>query len=140
MDDVSRALAQLRERFGELPVCLVGHSLGGRAALLSAGAPHVRGVVALAPFVYPQDGAVDARGCRILIVHGSADRVADPARAAAVARKLEATADVRFVTVRGAMHAMLRRHGQFSSRAASFAVEVIDSEPQHVTGVSFVEI
>ena len=50
VDDVRWALEQtpeiLRRR---LPVCLVGHSLGGRAALLAAGEPPVAGAVALAP-------------------------------------------------------------------------------------------
>lgn len=54
--DVEWALAEIAGRFGrELPVCLVGHSLGGRAALLSAGERQVTGVVALAPWVYPSD-------------------------------------------------------------------------------------
>jgi Alpha/beta hydrolase family len=49
-------LDRITERFGaSVPACLVGHSLGGRAALLSAGPPEVRSVAALAPWVYPTD-------------------------------------------------------------------------------------
>ncbi len=55
LDDVAWALGQVRERFGHLPACLVGHSLGGRAALLAGGAEEVRSVVALNPWVYPTD-------------------------------------------------------------------------------------
>src|SRR5947209_14700321 len=48
--DAEWALDCARERVGrDLPACLVGHSLGGRAALLTAGRPEVRSVVALAP-------------------------------------------------------------------------------------------
>ena len=52
-------------RFGpDLPVCLIGHSLGGRAALLAAGQPTVAGVVALAPWVYPTDVLSHVEGVR----------------------------------------------------------------------------
>lgn len=47
--DAEAALVRLRELAGDVPVVLVGHSMGGRAALRAAGAPLVHGVVALAP-------------------------------------------------------------------------------------------
>jgi pimeloyl-ACP methyl ester carboxylesterase len=83
-DDARWALGEIAGRLGDVPVCVVGHSLGGRAALLVAGEPHVRGVVALAPWVYPSDVARDVGGRRILIVHGTEDRIASPARSAAL--------------------------------------------------------
>ena len=49
--DVAWALGEVRARHGDLPVALVGHSLGGRAALLAADQPLVRSVVALNPWV-----------------------------------------------------------------------------------------
>ena len=79
--DAHWALDQIGERLGErLPTCLVGHSLGGRAALLAAGRPEVVSAVALAPWVYDSDVARGLSDQRILIVHGSADRIASPAR------------------------------------------------------------
>jgi pimeloyl-ACP methyl ester carboxylesterase len=125
--DAQWALAQLRERFGgPLPTCLVGHSLGGRAALLTGDEPEVRSVVALAPWVYPSD--VPPRwlsGRRVLVVHGAGDRVARPERSAAVARALERTSSVGYVRVHGARHAMLRRHAVFSGLAADFATATL---------------
>src|SRR4051812_42709123 len=54
--DARWALDRVAEELGaHLPTCLVGHSLGGRAALLAAARPDVRSVVALAPWVYPTD-------------------------------------------------------------------------------------
>jgi alpha-beta hydrolase superfamily lysophospholipase len=54
--DASWALDEIAQRLGRrLPTCLIGHSLGGRAALLSVGAPRVRSAVALAPWVLPTD-------------------------------------------------------------------------------------
>ncbi|WP_438949092.1 LLM class flavin-dependent oxidoreductase, partial [Streptomyces harbinensis] len=41
---------RLAARLGPVPVVLVGHSMGGRAALRAAGHPAVTGVVALAPW------------------------------------------------------------------------------------------
>jgi len=51
VDDVAWALEQVRERYGDRPVGLVGHSLGGRAALLAGGLDCVRSVVALTPWI-----------------------------------------------------------------------------------------
>lgn len=123
--DVTWALGQVRERYGDgVPICLVGHSLGGRAALLAGGAPAVRGVVALNPWVYPHDNA-DLRDRRVLIVHGTDDRIAPLAHAKTVAERLAATAEVRLVTVDGGKHAMLRHGGEFERAASDFVVETL---------------
>jgi predicted esterase len=125
--DALWALQEIETRLGErMPVCLVGHSLGGRAALLAAGAPWVRGAVALAPWVLPADVATDIAGRRLSIVHGARDRVADPGRSAGLARALEsAGADVTYVRVEGAGHAMLRRRAVFDGLASRFAREML---------------
>ena len=130
VDDAVWALEQLRGRLGtRLPTCLVGHSLGGRAALLTAGHPEVRSVVALAPWVYETDGQQDLAGRRVLVVHGTDDRIADPARSAAVARALARTGQVGVVSVAGGSHSMLRHHGQFDRYAAQFARATLLDEP-----------
>lgn len=126
VDDAQWALDQLGERFGtSIPICLIGHSLGGRAALLAGGSAGVRSIVALAPFVYPEDGSADLRGKKILVVIGSKDRIARPALAAAVARALQRTADVAHVRVVGGKHAMLRHHRVFDDLAADFATATL---------------
>lgn len=133
VDDVRWALDELRERFGTgLPTCLVGHSLGGRAALLSAGQDDVRSVVALAPWVYESDGQVRIPpGRRILVVHGDEDRVASPQRSAVVAQALRRTADVGYVRVSGGRHAMLRHGSLFDRVAADFATAtLLGDEPR----------
>ena len=119
VDDVAWAMRRLRELHGELPTSLVGHSLGGRAALLGGVEHGVRSVVALNPWVYRTDDA-DLTGRRVLVVHGTEDRVADPRRSAAVARTLARTADVGYVSVPGARHAMLRHGSVFERAAAGF--------------------
>lgn len=121
VDDVAWAIDQVRERYGDLPVGLVGHSLGGRAALLAGTHDGVRSVVALNPWVYPTDRA-DLRGRRVLIVHGTDDRVADIGRARVVAEAIGESTDVELVDVDGGRHAMLRHGGAFERAAAEFTL------------------
>ena len=125
VQDAHWGLGQMAERMGQLPTCLVGHSLGGRAALLATDRPEVRGTVALAPWVYPYDGVSGISGKRILFVHGSDDRVASPDRAAVVARRLAREAEVSFVDVRGGKHAMLGRRELFDGLAAEFSTSLL---------------
>ncbi len=123
--DALWALDQARARLGPaLPICLVGHSLGGRAALLTAGRTQVRSVVALNPWLYPDDGGGLAE-TRVLIVHGTHDRIASPERSAAVARNLSRTTQVTYVPVEGGRHAMLRHHAEFGSLAAGFVTATL---------------
>lgn len=132
--DCAWALDRVAERFGErLPTCLVGHSLGGRAALVSAGRPEVRGVAALAPWVYPADVPRGLHGERILIVHGTADRIAAPERSEALARAMSAYAEVSYVSVRGGKHAMLGRHAAFDGLASDWATLTLLGESRTET-------
>lgn len=143
--DVAWALDRVEGAHGSLPAALVGHSLGGRAALLAAGAPSVRSAVALNPWVYPTD-TVDLTGRQVLVVHGTDDRVASPDRAAAVARRLSSTARVGYVAVPGGRHAMLRQGRTFERYAAEFVTAtLLGTEPSSpavsavLAGESFVE-
>ncbi len=123
--DARWGLDQIAERLGErLPTCLVGHSLGGRAAILTAPAPEVVSVCALAPWVYETDVPRGLRSdTEILIVHGDRDRIASPARAQALAQRIGA----RFEVVEGGKHAMLSHHGAFSRAAADFAARTLSA-------------
>jgi dienelactone hydrolase len=130
VQDVRWGLDRVAERLGDrLPTCLVGHSLGGRAALLSAPRPEVRSVVALAPWVYPTDAPAGLSGEQILIVHGSRDRIASPERSEALARQLRRHAQVTYISVRGGKHAMLGHHSAFDGLAAQFAAATLLGEP-----------
>lgn len=99
-------------------VGVVGHSLGGRAALMLA--PDVDSVVALNPWVYPDDGR-PAPSTRTLIVHGTADRVASPQRALAVARRTGA----EFLAVEGGKHAMLSRSSEFVRPTVEWVLDTL---------------
>ncbi len=124
--DVQWALGEVQGLLGQsLPVCLVGHSLGGRAALLAARHESVTSVAALNPYLYPQDGRVDLTGRRVLIVHGTADRVARLDTAAVVAEMLGHRTSVTFLPVPGGKHAMLAHHREFTEPAADFAAATL---------------
>jgi alpha-beta hydrolase superfamily lysophospholipase len=127
VDDVRWALDRLREAHGPAPTSLVGHSLGGRAALLAGDQPGIRSVVALNPWVHASDH-VDLTGRSALVVHGTDDRVADPERSAAMARAIGG-ATVGYLRVTGGRHAMLRHRNIFERAAADFVTATLLGEP-----------
>ena len=135
--DVAWALDRVADQHGDVPVALVGHSLGGRAALLGGAAPQVRSVVALNPWVLPGD-RVDLAGRRVLVVHGSEDRIALPSRSAEMARRLARSTSVGYVTVPGARHAMLRHGRTFEAYAADFVTATLLGEPPRTPAVAAV--
>ncbi|QIK68207.1 lysophospholipase [Nocardioides sp. HDW12B] len=125
VDDARWALGEIAERYGDVPVALVGHSLGGRAALLAGDTDGVRSVVALNAWVTPDD-RVDLTGRQVLMVHGTDDRIASPARAERMARDVARTADVfGYVRVEGGKHAMLSNGGAFTRAASDFVTATL---------------
>ncbi|MFJ8251141.1 alpha/beta hydrolase [Streptomyces sp. NPDC094466] len=109
--DAVAALDALRREAGdELPVVLLGHSMGARAALRAAGHPLVRGVVGLAPWCPPGDPVTQLAGRDVVLVHSNRDRMTSPqATQSLTARARRAGARSCMVTVRGGDHAMIRR-------------------------------
>jgi hypothetical protein len=89
----------------------------------------VHDAVALAPWVLGTDVPADFAGRRVLIVHGTRDRIASAERSAALARVLATRADVGYVSVQGGTHAMLRHHATFDGLAARFATTTLLGEP-----------
>ncbi|GAA2385270.1 alpha/beta hydrolase [Catellatospora methionotrophica] len=108
--DLAWALDRARERHPRLPVILIGHSMGGRAALWGAGDPQVTAVCALAPWIEPGDPVGQLAGRTVLIAHGDHDRITDPAASRRYAAAAErAGGHVTFLSVAGDGHGMLRR-------------------------------
>jgi pimeloyl-ACP methyl ester carboxylesterase len=124
--DARWALDQLADRFPEVPVVLVGHSMGGRTALYAAGHESVTGVVGLAPWVEPGDPVDQLAGRRVLIAHGTRDRMTSARGSAAYAQLARtAGAEVTYVSVEDESHAMLRRASVWHRLAAGYAVGVL---------------
>ena len=154
LTDARWALDRVVERFGDLPIGLVGHSMGGRVALrvvqhqaASNGArqgvdtrgehsPGVRSVAALAPWL-PYGEPIPVLGDRaLLLAHGTADQTTDPARTTELAEKLTADGgDVELVKYPGAGHSMLFPARPWHNLVAGFMVRTLLSpEPVDPAG------
>lgn len=73
--DARWALDLIGGEVGQIPVVLVGHSMGGRTACRVADHPLVRGVVALAPWLPAGDPVAALTGKELHAAHGRADRI-----------------------------------------------------------------
>jgi len=75
VDDARWALDQLRAAHGNVPVVLLGHSMGARVAVHVADDPSVVGVVGLAPWWSAEDPVSTLTGRSLRAAHGRRDRV-----------------------------------------------------------------
>ncbi|MEV7992867.1 alpha/beta hydrolase [Streptomyces sp. NPDC086077] len=82
--DASWAADEAVRRYGDVPVCLAGIDMGGRAALHAGGHEAVNSVLSLAPWLPEDDVAASPEpvkqlvGRRVLIAHGTNDQRTDP--------------------------------------------------------------
>ena len=127
--DARWALDEVSRRYGDLPVVLVGHSMGGRAAIRVAGHRSVRAVCALAPWVPPSDPVAHLRGKTLVIAHGRADRWV-PARGSlefALRAKRVTPTTARFTMPGG--HGMLRRASAWHDLVREVVLAGLGVEP-----------
>lgn len=136
--DVRWAVRQLRDEYGDVPVVLVGHSMGGRAALRAADEPGVVAVVGLAPWVPPGEPHTQVIGRRLLVLHGTRDRMTsskasnalvDAVRADGLASLVshdatpdDAAYEPTFIHLRHGGHGMLRRAALWDELTADFVL------------------
>jgi dienelactone hydrolase len=119
--DLTGLLDQIGADSAGRPVVLVGHSMGGRAALRAAGHPLVTAVAGLAPWLPPGEPAGQLAGRRVLLVHATDDSVLHPADTWAYAERASAVTEVAAIEIRNGDHAMLRRARLWHAIAAEFA-------------------
>ena len=124
--DARWALDQVRAAYGDVPVVLVGHSMGARVASRVADDPSVRGVVALAPWFDGGDPVTALAGKDLVVGHGLRDRItsargsqAFTERAAAVAARAE------FYPLGRAGHYLLYRPTRWNRFALRHALDVL---------------
>lgn len=121
--DARWALAEIQRRYGDVPVVLVGHSMGGRVALRVADSARVVGVVALAPWCEASDPVLQLAGEDVLIAHGTRDRITSPEASLAFARRAQTIgAQVRRIEISGGTHGMLRRAGLWHGLASGYVL------------------
>lgn len=127
--DAQWALEQVRAEHGAVPVVLLGHSMGGRAAAHVLGDPSVVGLVGLCPWL-PNEPFDGAWGKKVAIAHATTDRWTSPretAAWAAAARPLAAS--LTYVKVRRSGHFMLRRARLWTDLATGFSLSFLGVDP-----------
>ncbi|MFY1677099.1 MULTISPECIES: alpha/beta hydrolase [unclassified Streptomyces] len=134
--DAAQAADQAIRRYGDVPVCLLGHDMGGRAALRAAGHEAVGSVVAIAPWLPEDDGAGSPEpvkqlgGRSVLIVHGTDDERVDPElsfRLAARAKK--ANREVCRFEAHSDGHALHHYRGEVAALAVDFVLGTLFGRP-----------
>ena len=132
VDDVRAAVATARARWPGVPIVLVGHSMGGRAALRAAGEGGVVAVVSLAGWLPADEPIEQVAGRTLVLAHGDRDRVTAPDGSRLYAKRARpVAAHVEHVTVAGAGHRLIRR----SRRWHELVREVVVSSAQDRSGV-----
>ncbi|MGO4418215.1 alpha/beta fold hydrolase [Streptomyces sp. MCAF7] len=125
--DAEWAVDEVIRRYGDVPVCLVGHGMGARAALRAAGHDAVVSVVALAPWLPPAESALEPEpvkqlvGRQVLIAHGTNDQRADPELSYRLAeRAKKANRDVCRFEVHADGHGLHQHRSEVQALAADF--------------------
>lgn len=113
---------------------LVGHSMGGRAALLTGGHPAVRGIVALAPWCPPGEPVSHLRGRTVVLLHDKHDRVTDAEGSWAFAdRARQSGARAHSVAMPRGGHTMLRGARQWHRLTVDLVVAILAGTPLEVS-------
>jgi len=124
--DARWALAEIRRAHPDVPVALVGHSMGGRVGLRVADDPAIVGVCALAPWTPEGEPVAQLADRTVLIAHGARDRMTDPALSYSYAERAKVVTDsVARFDVRGETHALLRRYSEWTLLVRRFTLGVL---------------
>jgi pimeloyl-ACP methyl ester carboxylesterase len=128
--DAEWALDEVTDRHGDVPVVLVGHSMGGRTAVHVAGHPRVVALAALAPWLPRGEPVVQVAGRAVLVVHGQLDTTTSARLSREWAREAAVVTDpVWWVGVRRDRHAMLWRAGLWHRLATEFTMGTLGFGP-----------
>jgi dienelactone hydrolase len=108
LDDARWALDQVADAVGRVPIVLVGHSMGGRTACRVADHALVAGVVALAPWLPPDEPVAPLAGKELHVAHGRRDRITRAADSRAyVDRAREVAGEASFTDMGDRGHYLL---------------------------------
>ncbi|MFI9771489.1 alpha/beta hydrolase [Streptomyces sp. NPDC052415] len=130
--DADWAVEEAVRRYGDVPVCLAGFDMGGRAALRAAGHEAVNSVLAIAPWLPEDDVAAPPEpvkqlaGRRVLMVHGTNDRRTDPELSFRLAARAKKTnRDVCRFEVHSDGHGLHQHRDEVLSLAEDFVMGVL---------------
>ncbi len=119
--DLKQALDGIVGTYGPVPIVVIGHSMGARAAMRAAGHPAVYAAAGLAPWLPPGEPVEQLSGRRVLVAHGTADRITNPQETWAYVQRARTVTQVAAIEVRDGDHPMLRRARLWHAIAAEFA-------------------
>ncbi|GAA2017916.1 alpha/beta fold hydrolase [Nakamurella flavida] len=124
--DLRWALGRIHVRAPGLPVVLVGHSMGARAALFGLADPAVRGAVLLSPWISEDDPAEGTDDQLIVAIQADTDSVAPPPQAFPWLSKAERRgARIHRTTLARTDHSMIRRAGTWHRLTADAVDRVL---------------
>lgn len=116
--DARWALDEVRRELGDLPVVLLGHSMGARTAVAVADDPSVTGVVALAPWLPANEPVTSLTGKHLAVAHGRSDKVTSHRQTVAFMQRAErVAASAEFHDMGRAGHYMLRKRREWNDFA-----------------------
>ena len=127
LDDARWALGRVRATHDDVPVVLLGHSMGARVAVHVADDPSVVGVVGLAPWWSAQDPVETLAGRVLHAAHGRRDRITsfgETARYVERARTVADGADLRDMGPLG--HYLLAASAHWHDVALELVLDVVD--------------
>jgi dienelactone hydrolase len=134
--DAEWAADEVLRRYGDVPVCLAGFSMGGRAALRAGGHDAVNSLVAMAPWLPEDDVAAPPEpvrqlvGRRVLIVHGTNDERTDPELSFRFAERVKKTnRDVCRFEVHSDRHALNQYRSEVVAVATDFVMGALFGRP-----------
>ncbi|WP_232676473.1 alpha/beta hydrolase [Nocardioides sp. R-C-SC26] len=126
--DARWALGQVRAAHGDVPVVLLGHSMGARTAIYVADEAAVRAVVGLAPWWQPDDPVHTLVGRSIAAAHGRTDKITSARMTRAYLTRAERVAEeTRFVDMGRVGHYMLRRVADWNAAARELTLDALTS-------------
>ena len=126
--DARWALDRVRALHGDVPVVLLGHSMGARVAVHAADDPSVVGVVGLAPWWSAEDPVHTLAGRTLRAAHGRRDRITSFKETARYVDRARPVADSAELEDMGALgHYMLTGSRRWHDVALGSVLEVVDA-------------
>lgn len=124
--DARWALEEMRSVHGDVPVVLLGHSMGARVAVHAAYAPSVVGVVGLAPWWSADDPVTTLAGRALRAAHGRRDRITSFRETSRYVDRARSVADsVGLHDMGGLGHYMLAGSRRWHDVALTSVLEVL---------------
>jgi pimeloyl-ACP methyl ester carboxylesterase len=130
--DTRKAISELNDRWPDVPVVLVGHSMGGRTACRAADDPSVIGVVGLAPWLPEGEPNASIADRHLRVMHGTQDSWTSPAFSRAyVERSQGIAASAIWTSLPGGGHFMFRHSATWKRFVTDSVTDIVGVGSSH---------